>query len=171
MPYIQTMEHFASATGLFPEQIWDDRDRPEAHMCLGRPTGSAMPLMWAHAEYIKLLRSAFDGQVFDLVREVAERYRTSADRHTLEIWKPNRRVRSLKAGCTLRVQAPASFRLRWSRDDWQTIEDTASAATPLGIEFVDIPVAASQHAPIRFTFFWPAHGRWEGRDYQVSIAQ
>ena len=72
-----------------------------------------MPLMWAQAEYIKLLRSAFDGQVFDLVNEVAQRYRTSTDRHTLEIWKPNRRIRSSKAGCTLRVQAPASFRLRW----------------------------------------------------------
>ena len=43
-------------------------------MFLGRPTGSAMPLMWAHAEYIKLLRSVSDGHVFDLIPEVASRY-------------------------------------------------------------------------------------------------
>ncbi len=29
--------------------------------------GSAMPLMWAHAEYIKLLRSTADGKVYDTV--------------------------------------------------------------------------------------------------------
>ena len=34
-----------------------------------------MPLAWAHAEYIKLVRSAADGQVFDLIPEVADRYR------------------------------------------------------------------------------------------------
>ena len=42
-------------------------------MHLGRPTGSAMPLAWAHAEYIKLVRLAADGRVFDLIPEVADR--------------------------------------------------------------------------------------------------
>ena len=70
-PFIRAIEGFASATGLLPEQVWDERDQPESHMFLGRPTGSAMPLMWAHAEYIKLLRSVSDGHVFDLIPEVA----------------------------------------------------------------------------------------------------
>jgi hypothetical protein len=43
-------------------------------MFYGKPTGAAMPLMWAHAEYLKLLRSTADGVVFDLIPEVAERY-------------------------------------------------------------------------------------------------
>jgi glucoamylase len=43
-------------------------------MYRGRPTGSAMPLMWAHADYIKLLRSVREGKVFDLIAEVAKRY-------------------------------------------------------------------------------------------------
>ena len=43
-------------------------------MWLGKPTGSAMPLMWAHAEYVKLLRSAMDGKVYDYIPEVAKRY-------------------------------------------------------------------------------------------------
>ena len=37
------------------------------------------------------------------------------------------------------------------------------------IELVDIPVASDQRAPIRFTLFWPADGRWEGRDYGVAV--
>jgi glucoamylase len=89
-------------------------------MFLGRPTGSAMPLMWAHAEYVKLLRSVSDGRVFDLIPEVAERY--LGDRKAcqlFEIWKPNRRVRFVKKGYTLRVQAPASFRLHWTGDEWR----------------------------------------------------
>ena len=56
--YIRTMEQLASPTGLLPEQVWDEADKPAKFMFLGKPTGSAMPLMWAHAEYIKLLRSA-----------------------------------------------------------------------------------------------------------------
>ena len=53
--------------------------------------------MWAHAEYIKLLRSAADGQVFDRIPIVAERYLNSRGRKDLEIWKPMRRVRAMAA--------------------------------------------------------------------------
>ena len=64
---------------------------------LGRPTGSAMPLMWAHAEYIKLLRSVADGRVFDLIPEVAERYLSGRNtRHRFEVWKHNRQVSSIR---------------------------------------------------------------------------
>jgi glucoamylase len=171
-PFIRAIEGFASATGLLPEQVWDEKDKPDAHMFLGRPTGSAMPLMWAHAEYVKLLRSVSDGRVFDLIPEVAERY--LGDRKAcqlFEIWKPNRRVRFVKKGYTLRVQAPVSFHLHWTGDDWDTVKDTPSSATTLGIDFVDIPIVAAQHAPIRFTFFWPGNNSWEGRDYMVEIKQ
>ncbi len=58
------MEGLASKTGLLPEQSWDKADRPEIYMWLGQPTGSAMPLMWAHAEYIKLLRSTMERKVY-----------------------------------------------------------------------------------------------------------
>lgn len=171
-PFIRAIEGFASATGLLPEQVWDERDRPDMFMFLGRPTGSAMPLMWAHAEYMKLLRSVSDGRVFDLIPDVAKRY--LGDRkgcQLFEIWKANRRVRVVKKGYTLRVQAPESFRLHWTGDEWGTVKDTPSSATTLGIEFVDIPIIAAQRAPIRFTFFWTQSNSWEGRDYMVEIKQ
>ncbi|MGB8985585.1 MAG: glycoside hydrolase family 15 protein [Candidatus Sulfotelmatobacter sp.] len=169
-PLIRAIEGFASATGLLPEQVWDEQDRPDTFMFLGRPTGSAMPLMWAHAEYIKLLRSVSDGRVFDLIPDVAGRY--LGDRKAcqlFEIWKTNRRVRVVKKGYTLRVQASDPFRLHWTGDEWTTVKDTPSSATKLGIEFVDIPIAAAQRAPIRFTFFWTKSNSWEGRDYMVEI--
>lgn len=70
----RTMEAFAGGTGLIPEQVWDAADIPEKHLHIGRPTGSAMPLVWAHAEYVKLLRSLRDGCVFDMPRHTVERY-------------------------------------------------------------------------------------------------
>jgi len=55
-----------------------------------------MPLMWAHAEYIKLLRSVSDGKVFDLIPAVADRYQHRRECMTLEVWKPNRRIRTIR---------------------------------------------------------------------------
>jgi glucoamylase len=164
------MESLASCTGLLPEQSWDAPDQPQVYMYRGRPTGSAMPLMWAHAEYIKLLRSVRDGKVSDLIPDVAKRYLGArADRQLFEVWKFTRQARSVKRGYILRIQVPASFRLHWSDDEWQTVKDTPSSATTLGVEFADIPIAASQRAPIRFTFFWTTSNSWEGRDFLVSV--
>jgi glucoamylase len=169
VPYLRAMESFATpTTRLLPEQIWDGPDRPEFMMYSGRPTGAAMPLMWAHAEYIKLLRSAADGQVFDLVPEVAERYRKPHPRAPIEIWKFNRRVRAMKPGQTLRIQAAASFMLHWTSDEWRNVSDTESGTNALGVHYVEVAVSANQRAPLRFTFQWE-NERWEGRDYQVEM--
>src|ERR1039458_7062526 len=96
-----------------------------------------------------------DGRVSDLIPEVASRYLGArADRQLFEVWKFTRQARSVKRGYVLRIQVPASFRLHWSGDEWQTVKDTPSSTTTLGVDFVDIPILASQRPPIRFTFFW-----------------
>ncbi|MGH9141225.1 MAG: glycoside hydrolase family 15 protein, partial [Vicinamibacterales bacterium] len=51
------MEAQAGNSGLIPEQIWDTAAIPDKDLFPGRPTGSARPLVWAHAEHVKLLRS------------------------------------------------------------------------------------------------------------------
>jgi glucoamylase len=168
--YIRALEGFASLTGLLPEQVWDEDDQPRMHLYLGRPTGAAMPLMWAHAEYVKLLRSASDGRVFDGIPAVAGRYLDESKRYKLlEIWKHNRKPRTVQRGYTLRIQASASFRLRWTRNEWQATEFTRSSPTALGIEFADIPIPDSQRAPVRFTFHWLEADLWEGQDYEVAV--
>jgi glucoamylase len=139
-------------------------------MYLGKPTGAAMPLMWAHAEYIKLLRSAHDGKVFDLIPMVAERYLGERKNgRCLEIWKHHRQSRSVKRGYTLRIQAAVPFRLHWTKDEWRTTQDTDSSGTPVKVYFTDIKIARDQRAPIRFTFFYPESNRWEGWDYSVRV--
>jgi glucoamylase len=168
-PFVRAMEGFASRGGMIPEQVWDEPDRPGRSRRFGQCAGSAMPLMWAHGEYIKLLRSAGDGQVFDRISIVADRYLSKQGRKDLEVWKTTRQPRSVSAGEVLRIQAPASFRLRWTSDEWRTSQDSASISTGLNTHFFDIHVSSQQRAPIRFTFYWTGMQCWEGRDYQVDI--
>jgi glucoamylase len=166
---IRALEQSAFRGRMLPEQVWDAPDVEAAGMYLGQPAGSAMPLMWAHAEYVKVLRSVADGQVFDLIPIVAERYLKGRGRKDLEVWKPVRQVKEVTAGQVLRIQAPDSFRLHWSDDGWATASDTPSTSTGIGIEFVDIAIYPNQTAPVHFTFCWKESNRWEGRNHEVSI--
>jgi glucoamylase len=61
---LATMRKFANASLLLPEQVFSS----------GAGTGSATPLVWAHAEYIELARSIDEGKVLDRPAGVAERY-------------------------------------------------------------------------------------------------
>jgi glucoamylase len=169
--YIRAMENLASTTGLLPEQSWDEEDRPEIYMWGGQPTGSAMPLMWAHGEYIKLLRSTADGKVYDAIPEVSKRYLGEhGKRKQFEVWKSNRHVRFMRVGEILRVQGRAAFILHWSNDNWKTVRDTQSSQNSLQIDYVDLPdVATSSGTCIRFTFYWTEGNSWEGRDYSVTV--
>lgn len=169
-PYLRAMEGFTSPTGLLPEQVWDAAPIPSLHLRPGGPTGSAMPLAWSHAEYLKLLRSASDGRVFDRIPEVWERYGArKLPRSNLEVWKSNRRVRSVPRGSRLRFQAPEPFRLHYSTDGWRHVIDTDSEGCPLGVDFVDVGPLATPGTAVEFTFFWRGRGQWEGRDFRVDV--
>ncbi len=133
-----------------------------------------MPLMWAHAEYIKLLRSVADGKVYDSIPAVSQRYLTNRkQREPIEVWKPDRRLRFMPKDSILRIHGNEPFRLRWSNDNWHSHHDIESTANALQIDFVDLPAAVSSNdnkdASVRFTFFWLNNHRWEGRDYEVNV--
>jgi glucoamylase len=83
------MESFANEGGLISEQIWDSPDLPKLNLFLGKPSGSAMPLVWAHAEYIKLRRSLRDGHVFDLPPQTVRRYLVDKTVSPRMVWRFN----------------------------------------------------------------------------------
>ena len=129
-----------------------------------------MPLMWAHAEYIRLLRSAVDGEVFDRIPAVAERYLGRHGCRALEVWKFNRQPTRVWAGVPLRIQAEAPFRLLWTLDDWATMESRDSQeVSGLGVHFLDLNVPQDGKPTLSFTFFWMEAGRWEGKNFDVTI--
>jgi glucoamylase len=135
---------------------------------LGRPTGSARPLLWAHAEYLTLLRSAADGEVFDRIAPVADRYLSGGGRKDLEVWKFSRKITRACRGSTIRVVGRAPFRLRWTGDDWQTHADIESNASGIGLYFADLN-STEARGNLTFTFYWPQAQRWEGRDFSIQL--
>ena len=170
-PYLRALEHFATGTGLLPEQVWDAPALPDRELAPGHPTGSATPLAWAHAEYVTLLRSVADGAIFDRIPMVADRYlHRRRPTKSVEIWKFNRRPPTIGCGRLFRIQVSAPFRLHWSDDDWRTAHDTDSTETSLGISYVDLPPLERPGNSYRFTFYWPQGDRWEGRDFRIDSA-
>ncbi|HEX7406039.1 MAG TPA: glucan 1,4-alpha-glucosidase [Candidatus Binatia bacterium] len=167
----QVMAAQSSAGGLIPEQIWDAADIRERELFNGRPSGSAMPLVWAHAEYIKLLRSLREGRVFDMPLQSVQRYQVAKVPAKLAFWRFNHKCRRMPAGKALRVEVLAAATVHWSLDDWRTVHETHTTDTRLGIHFADLPTA--QLPPdrrARFTFFWLDAQRWEGIDFEIAVA-
>lgn len=68
------IEGFANASGFVSEQVWNAPNLPARRLVLGKPTGSAAPLGWAHAEYLGLCRSLAAGRVVDRPAISFDRY-------------------------------------------------------------------------------------------------
>jgi glucoamylase len=129
---LAAMEAFASDGHLIPEQVWDSDDIPERELFRGRPSGSAMPLVWAHAEHIKLLRSLREERVFDMPPQPYQRYQVEGVRSKLRIWRLNQKCRTLDVGKVLRIELPRPALIHWSDDDWKIVSDTPTRLTPFG---------------------------------------
>jgi glucoamylase len=167
---LQVMERMAGDAGLLPEQIWDSANIPDRELYIGHPSGSAMPLVWAHAEYLKLCRSLFDGCIFDRPPQTAERYlvqQTTSDRI---VWRFNNKVRAIPVNRALRVETLTPAVVHWTVDGWRTVHDTATRDTTLGVHVCDLPTRDLCRGDlIDLTFYWPEAQRWEGVNFQVCI--
>ena len=161
----------AGAGRLIPEQVWDSVDLPELELFKGKPTGSACPLVWAHAEYIKLRRSLREGRIFDQPRQTVQRYLVEKRRCQHFLWIFNNKVRTLPCGKILRIALLSPAVVHWSLDNWKTAFDTHTRDTSLGVHVVDLPTEKMPtNRPIVFTFRWEPEGRWEGVNYSVVVA-
>ncbi len=165
---VQSMEKFGGSTELLPEQVWDEPDLPEKGLYCGGPTGSAVPLVWAHSEYMRLLRSCLDQQLFDLIPPVAARYANGNPQSKVEFWLPNHPIEQIRRNCILRICAEEPFRLRWSTNQWVTYQEVESASIPLKASFVDLAAADIQNS-VEFTLFWIDRDTWEGQNYSVRV--
>src|SRR5258705_13139712 len=124
--------------GMVPEQVWDAPDILELELFSGRATGGAMPLVWAHAEYAKLVRSLHAGGVFDMPQAPYERYVRRRHACVSAIWAPHSRVRLLAEGCLLRVQTPGPARVLWTVDGRVGEHDVVSRDASLGCWIADL---------------------------------
>jgi glucoamylase len=167
-----TLSSFANVGGLLPEQIWDAPALPERELFFGQPSGSAMPLVWAHAEYVKLSRSLADGRVFDMPPQPVQRYQVEKVASPFSIWRFNHKCETIPNGRILRIEVLDPVVVRWSPDGWQTVLDSYSRDSGLGVHVVDLsPRQDLSGAQVSFTFWWPLSDRWEGVDFSVTVAR
>jgi glucoamylase len=169
---IETYEKFATPGQMLPEQVWDESDIPERSMRKGRPAGSAVPLVWAHAEYLKLLRSAVDGKVFDCIEPVYQRYcdvkGRKKRRYGVEIYSRRRPIGRIDAGKILRILDEGRFEATWTDDGWQTTHTANSRSLGSAGYCADIaPEAGSRE--VEWTLRWPEKDAWLGYNVKVKV--
>lgn len=166
----RVLEAIAGENGLLPEQVWDSPDIPARGLFIGRPAGSAMPLVWAHAEYLKLCRSLVDGNVFDQPPQAVRRYLIEKVSSTRTSWRFNDQVRTLPRRSVLRVETQAAAVVHWTADGWQNVHQTATADTTLGTHVADLDTESiADSERLELTFFWQEAQRWEGTNFVVAI--
>jgi len=166
--YIKAMEGSVNEGGILPEQVWDSDDIPQKGLFKGKATGAASPLMWAHAEYIKLLRTKADHEGCDVIPEVYDRYVKQKIVSPLSAWKKNKPIKRLKTSDTLRVVTHEPAILHWSKDRWRTLSDDRLMPSGLDTFYIDI-TGFESGGNILFTFYYPERDMWEGMDYEISV--
>jgi len=168
---LASLESFTNEGGLIPEQVWDSPDIVDRDLYFGLPSGSAMPLVWAHAEYLKLQRSLHDELLFDQPSQTVQRYLKEKTVSPRLVWRFNHKLRTLPPGKILRIELMAPASIHWSADDWKTCYDLRTHDAGLGIHMADLPTKAlPEGKQVRFTFYWEDAGHWEGVDFMVRIA-
>ena len=167
---LTAMEAFANDGGMISEQIWDALDIPERELFFGRPSGSAMPLVWAHSEYIKLRRSLHEGRIFDMPPQPVRRYQVEKVGSRYALWRFNHKCRIIPADKTLRLETLAPARVHWGTNGWHDVANAETRDTGLGIHVADLPTEKLPAGTVvDFTFYWPQAGRWENTDFQVQL--
>jgi len=167
---LQTMSLSSNGSRLLPEQVWDAADISDRELFFGKASGSACPLVWAHSEYIKLVRSLKDGKIFDQPPQPVKRYRVEKQKAAHWEWRFNNKCRIVPTGKILRIAVQSPTIVHWSRDGWQTSQDLPAKDTGLGMYVADLPTSTMDagHTLI-FTFYWPEAQHWEGADFSVTI--
>jgi glucoamylase len=166
MAYLQAMNAMASH-GMIPEQVWDAA--PLGGFRPGRPTGSAMPLAWAHAEFIKLAVSRPAGMPVDCPAAVWARYGGVRPRLRCTIWTPGAPVdRCAAAGLWIVLPQPAIVRVGF--DGWQDAQEVPTAACGPGLHGLSLDAARlAGHARVDFTWRDAADDAWQERRFSVGL--
>jgi glucoamylase len=172
LPYLEAMHAMSGRCGLIPEQVWDADALPGRLLWPGKPTGSAMPLVWAHAEFVKLAFSRALARPYDRPQWVWERYRGRRPRAAQAFWTPAFPLATLHEGQTLTVCLPDPARVHAGFDGWQRVVDVEAAPAPFGLFVAQLDSAALKAGQrVQFTLYWPRRGAWEGRDYEVRVVE
>jgi glucoamylase len=184
LPFLQTMRRCASAGGLLPEQVWDADPIPALGLAPGRPSGSAMPLVWAHAEFLKLLVARERGRPVEWLASVERHFghrplerqrdapsgdaRVANGRAKVWHWRDEIPIAKLPADKRLVIEDRVPFTLHLGFDGWQRVEDRPAQGGAFGIWSVALTRQELDDADeLNFTRLYESG--WENCDHHVSL--
>ena len=168
LPYLTAMARMASAGGMLPEQVWDSAPIPARRLEPGRPTGAAMPLVWAHSEYLKLAASRALGRPVDRPQAVWERYRGVRPPLRRVFWSEVAPVTHLPEGCALTIALRAPALVHWGLDGWCQVRDDDTVANSLGLHLLELDTARLL-AGQSIDFTVRTAGGWLGQDFHITV--
>jgi glucoamylase len=165
---VRSLEGFAGQSLMLPEQLWDGPDVPSRGLQFGRPNGSAMPLGWAHAEYLELLVTIALAGFPDIVMPARRRYTEGSAHDPAFVWSHKHQITRIAPGRRLRVQLPRPGAVHYTFDDWQTFIDVEATDTTLGVWVAEVPC---NRLPSGTEFSWTAHyvTGWEGKNFTMTV--
>jgi glucoamylase len=168
LPYLVTMTRMASQGGMLPEQVWDSAPIESRGLSLGRPTGAAMPLVWAHAEYLKLAASRALKRPFDRPESVWQRYRGERPQLTRVVWCEQAPAGELPEGCALTITLREPGAVRWGMDGWQDVREQETIPNPLGLHVLEID-SPRLRAGRRIDLTYRHGTSWAGKDFSIRV--
>lgn len=169
---LETIIQQSGENGMIPEQIWDAADIPHRNLYNGGPSLAAMPLVWAHAEFIKLVRSLHVGHVFDMPSQTIARYLRDHTPSFLNVWRFNHKLKYIDPQKQLRIEANIPMEVKWSFDGWKTFHQAVGVDSGVGMYYVDVDTRALKpKEKCVFTFFWSDNRSWEGSDFSVEVKE
>lgn len=70
----------------------------------------------------------------------------------------------------LRIHCLAPAMIRWTFDEWKSMNDAFTLDTGIGIHYADLTVAPLLNMQkVIFTFYWQNTGNWENSNYSICI--
>ena len=167
-PYLVAMARMAGPGGLLPEQVWDQEAIPARRLYPGQPTGGAMPLVWAHAEFIKLASACIEHGPIDRPVRAAAHYEGRIPTSRFNLWHYAWPHETMIRGKPIRFLLPAAGIIHWGINGWQEVRDTSARLTGMGVAWADLDIDSARVHTVEFTIHW-ADGRWMGQDWRLRL--
>jgi len=176
LPYLEAMnamagrQAVAGQPGLIPEQVWDTEALPDKGLYPGRPSGSAMPLAWAHAEWVKLAAARALGHPTERLNSVWQRYAGKRPDPDTWVWTPGAPLPAIPPDKTLLLVFPGEAVLHFGFDGWQQVAELSTLPAGLGMHSLRLEASRlSGHGRLDFT--WRDAQGWSGHDESIQITQ
>lgn len=173
---LKTMENFTNNGKMIPEQVWDSENIPRRGLFKGSPSGSAMPLVWAHAEYVKTAWGLENGRPYDQDQRIMERYVIKKFVSRKDLWSFRNKSTYVRDAESIIFILQADAFIRFTKDGWKTMKDENANRVMDGLHIIELNLKDMKEGDrMEFTFFWKSSERWEGRnftlDYHLTSAE